>query len=92
MVFDDCAELRELIQLSARGELEAFDRLYMATAHAVLGSLRETGTTDVEQDLELIYVSLWPMLPSYAGTDDPSLWLSLKFQKLLNFDNEHRAL
>lgn len=86
MTFDDCAELGELVRLSAKGKLAAFDRLFEVTAPTVLAQIRETGATDVERELERIYLSLWHVLAQSAESDDPSLWLASTLHKLTNPD------
>ena len=71
--------LAELIAASARGDEQAFHRLYRATSGALFGmALRMLKRRDwAEEVLQECFVSLWRHAPDYnAGRAAPMTWMT----------------
>lgn len=64
------------LELAAKGDPQAFTRLYDATAENVLHLLRARGAeADTEAWLEAAYVRLWKLIPDYDPKTDGKAWL-----------------
>jgi hypothetical protein len=64
------------LALAAKGDPQAFTRLFDATAQNVLDLLRARGAeADTEAWLEAAYVRLWNLIPDYDPATDGRAWL-----------------